>query len=460
MTTYSFTKEKTWQEKLIDQVLNNNKKSFRISLKVYGELLVRKGNRWIKNTEPVPMQRLSEERALTDVLKAYYFKKNPDTGRCRGYDSIAANRGNTLIVTTKDIVDIFGTLIPEYSILQLDGNTNIVAQCQLLNGDVAIPNDYTLDDFVAPKDEVLDFDVILVSTQAQLNFYYDTIDNTTSAKSKDDNYSSCLVGHGLLNYETGETNLVGWTVKDMDRPLSYLSGVTIPKDIPSMNFIVSDYLSTIQNVKEETTPIINNGGSNKAIWKAFCLDIAQLELCGKFPEMQVVSFLDNLSKQIKIASDCSVEEYWSSRFFGVKKLKGSSKIDTKLDSFKKFISSPKSSWTQLYFTTEDWILWELFSVSRDDVRDVQDHRLYGHGGSDILGGKDRTDSAHQALNFLRIMLLFGISINFSRRFSAIEAFEWAAENIAVKCAAIDQIDRLDILSDKKVKLALKSYIYS
>jgi hypothetical protein len=460
MTTYAFAQVKTWQEKLIDQVLASDKKSFRISLKVRGELLVRKGNRWIKNTNPVTMQRLSEERALTDVLKAYYFKKNPDTGRCRGYDSIAANRGNTLIVTTKDIVDIFGTLIPEYSILQLDGNTNIVAQCQLLNGDVTIPNDYTLDDFVAPKDEVLDFDVILVSTQAQLNFYYDTIDNTTSAKSKDDNYSSCLVGHGLLNYETGETNLVRWTVKDMDRPLSYLSGMTIPKDIPSMNFIVSDYLSTIQNVKEETTPIINNGGSNKAIWKAFCLDITQLELCGKFPEMQVVSFLDNLGKQIKIASDCNVEEYWSSRFFSTKKVKGSSKIDTKLNSFKKFICSPKSSWTQLYFTAEDWILWELFSVSRDDVRDVQDHRLYGHGGSDILGGKDRADSAHQALNYLRIMLLFGISINFSRRFSAIEAFEWATENIAVKCAAIDQIDRLDILSDKKVKLALKSYIYS
>jgi hypothetical protein len=460
MTTYAFTQVKTWQEKLIDQVLTSDKKSFRISLNVYGELLVRKGNHWTKNTDPIPMQRLSEERALTDVLKSYYFKKNPDTGRCRGYDSIAANFGNTLIVTTKDIVDIFGTLIPAYSILQLNGNTNLVAQCQLLNGDVAIPNDYTLDDFVAPKDEVLDFDVILVSTQAQLNFYYDTIDNTTSAKSKDDNYSSCLVGHGLLDYETGETDLVRWTVKDMDRPLSYLSGVTIPKDIPSMNVIVSEYLSTIQNVREETTPIINNGGSNKAIWKAFCLDITQLELCGKFPEMQVVSFLDNIGKEIKIASDCNVEEYWNSRFFGLKKPKGSSKIDTKLDSFKKFICSPKSSWSQLYFTTEDWILWELFSVSRDDVRDVQDHRLYGHGGSDILGGKDRAESAHQALNFLRIMLLFGISINFNRRFSAIEAFEWAAENIAVKCSAIDQIDRLDILSDKKVKLSLKSYIYS
>jgi len=461
MTTIPFLQKKTWKESLIEKAKNSTEKSYRISLDVYGELLTQKGNRWVKNTKPVPMQRLSEDRAKTDVLKAYYFKKNPDTNRCRGYDHVAANQGNTLIITTKKIVDIFGNVIEAWSILQLNGNTNLVAQCQLLNGEVAIPNDYTLDEFVAPKEEKLDFEVILISTQAELNFYYDTIDNTTSSKSKDDNYSSCLVGHGLLNYETGETNLVSWTTKDMDRPFSYLANQTVPKDIPSMNVTVTEYLDVIKNVREETIHLINNGGSKKAIWKAFCLDISQLELSGKFPQLQVTSLFDNLSTQIKIASDCNVEEYWSSRFFGVKKQKrGSSRINTKLDSLKKFICSPKSCWSQLDFTAEDWILWELFSVSRDDVRDVQDHRLYGHGGCDILGGKDRDDSAHQALNFLRIMLLFGISINFSRRFSAIEAFEWASEKISPKFAAIDLVDRLDILSDKKVKLALKAKIYS
>jgi hypothetical protein len=460
MTTIPFLQKKNWKESLIEQAKNTTEKSFRVSLNVYGELLAQKGNRWVKNTEPVPMQRLSEDRAYTDVLRAYYFKKNPDTNRCRGYNHVAANRGNDLIITTKKIVDIFGNVIEAWSILQLNGNTNLVAQCQLLNGEVAIPNDYTLDEFIAPKGEKLDFDVTLVSTQAELNFHYDTIDNTTSSKSKDDNYSSCLVGHGLLNYETGETDLVSWTTKDMDRPLSYLVDQTVPKDIPSMNIIVTEYLNVIKNVREETTSIVNNGNSNKAIWKAFCLDISQLELSKKFPQLQVTSFLDNLSTQIKIASDCNVEEYWSSRFFGIKLPKGSSKIGTKLNSFRKFICSPKSSWVQLCLTAEDWILWELFSVDRDSVRDIQDHRLYGHGGCDILGGKDRKDSAHQALNFLRIILLFGISINFNRRFSATEAFEWAAENIAVKCSAIDQVDRLDILSDKKVKSALKSYIYS
>lgn len=157
----------------------------------------------------------------------------------------------------------------------------------------------------------------------------------------------------------------------------------------------------------------------------------------------------------------NVEEYWDSKFFSVKKKpRGSSIIDTKLTNFNKFVCSPKSSWTQLSFTIEDWILWELFSVTRDDIRDAQDHRLYGHGGGDILAGSDRTDDAHQALNFLRTMLLYAISIDFKKRFTAIKAFEWAEENICTKFAAVDQVDRLDILADKKVKLALKSHIYS
>ena len=193
MKTISFTKQKTWQEKLIDQVVNTEEKSFKTKLKIFGELLIRKGNRWVKDTDPVTMQRDSSKRAKTDVLDAYYFKKNPSTDRCRGYDRVAANMGNTLIVTTKDIVDIFGVKIPAFSILQLNGNTNLVAQCQLLNGDIPIPNDYQLSDFTASKDEELDFDVMVISNQADYNFYYKIIDNTVSAKSKDDNYSSCLV---------------------------------------------------------------------------------------------------------------------------------------------------------------------------------------------------------------------------------------------------------------------------
>lgn len=460
MTTFAFTKQKTWQEKLIDQVVNTEKRSFKIKLKVYGELLVRKGNLWVKNTQPVTMQRDSSKRAKTDILDAYYFKKNPNTDRCRGYDQVSANLGNSFIVTTKDIIDTFGVKIPAYSILQLNGNTNLVAQCQLLNGDISIPNGYQLNNFIAPKDEEYDFDVIVIGNQADYNFYYKSIDNTVSAKSKDDNYSSCLVGHKLLNYETGETDLISWVTKEMDRPLSYLNLSTVPKDIPEMNKIFSEYKEEIINVKEETSPIVNNSGSHKAIWKAFCLDISRLELSGKLSSLQLSSLLDNLGKEIVKASDKNIEEYWNNKFFGIKKRRGSSIIDTTLTSFSKFVCSPKSSWTQLSFTIEDWILWELFSVTRDDIRDAQDHRLYGHGSGDVLGGKDRVDVAHQSLNFLRTIFLFANSIEFGRRFTAIEAFEWAEKNICTKFAAIDQVDRLDILADKKVKLALKSHIYA
>lgn len=460
MATFSFTKQKTWQEKLIDQVVNTKEKSFKIKLKIFGELLIRKGNRWVKSTDPVTMQRDSSKRAKTDVVDAYYFKKNPDTDRCRGYDRVAANMGNTLIVTTTDIIDTFGVKIPAFSILQLDGNTNLVAQCQLLNGDISIPNNYQLSDFTASKDEELNFDVIIIKNQADYNFYYKITDNTISAKSKDDNYSSCLVGHKLLNYETGETNLVAWVTKEMDRPLSYLNLSAVPKDIPEMNKVFSEYKEEILNVREETSLIVNNSGSNKAIWKAYILDISRLELSKKLPSLQLTSLLDNLKKEITKASDSNIEEYWNNKFFGIKKKRGSSIIDTKLTNFNKFVCSPKSSWTQLNFTIEDWILWELFSVTRDDIRDAQDHRLYGHGGGDILGGKDRNDVAHQALNFLRTMFLYANHINFQSRFTAIEAFEWAEENVCTKFAAVDQVDRLDILADKKVKLALKSYIYS
>jgi len=460
MATISFTKQKTWQESLIDQVVNTEEKSFKIKLKIFGELLIRNGNRWVKNTNPVTMQRDSSKRAKTDVVDAYYFKKNPNTDRCRGYDRVAANMGNTLIVTTKDIVDTFGVKIPAFSILQLNGNTNLVAQCQLLNGDIPIPNDYQLSDFTASKDEELDFDVMVISNQADYNFYYKIVDNTVSAKSKDDNYSSCLVGHKLLNYETGETDLITWVTRAMDRPLSYLNLCAVPKDIPEMNKIFSEYKEVIVNVREKTSPIINNGGSNQSVWKAFCLDLSKLELSGKLSPLQLSSLLDNLGKEITQASDKNVEEYWNNKFFGIKKKRGSSIIDTKLGNFNKFVCSPKSSWTQLSFTIEDWILWELFSVTRDDIRDAQDHRLYGHGGGDILGGKDRTDVAHQSLNFLRTLLLYANHINFKSRFTAIKAFEWAEENICTKFAAVDQVDRLDILADKKVKLALKSHIYA
>lgn len=76
-----------------------------------------------------------------------------------------------------------------------------------------------------------------------------------------------------------------------------------------------------------------------------------------------------------------------------------------------------------------------------------------------MGGKNRKDSSYQSLNFLRILYLYALTLKPSRRFTAQEAFEWASDTLCKKCAAIDQVDRLDILSDKKVKSSLKEYIY-
>ena len=101
----------------------------------------------------------------------------------------------------------------------------------------------------------------------------------------------------------------------------------------------------------------------------------------------------------------------------------------------------------------------MFPVTREILQNAQDQRVYGHGGKDTLGGKNRRDSSYQSLNFLRIMYLYAYTLKPSRRFSATEAFEWASESFCKKCAAIDQVDRLDILSDKKVKSSLKEYIY-
>ena len=101
----------------------------------------------------------------------------------------------------------------------------------------------------------------------------------------------------------------------------------------------------------------------------------------------------------------------------------------------------------------------MFPVTREILQNAQDQRLYGHGGKDILGGKNRKDSSYQSLNFLRILYLYALTLKPSRRFTAIEAFEWAEEKICTKFAAVDQVDRLDILSDKKVKSSLQEYIY-
>lgn len=455
--------EKTWQEKLVEQVKSTKERSFNIKLRMYEDLLIKEGeNLFKKNTTPISMQRLSAGRDVTDVFKTHYKKIDPDTGRYVGYDHVSSNMGNVLVVTDKDITDRFGNFYPAYSILHINGNTNLVLQCNLLNGKVSVPEDYTLDEFVAPQGEKLDFHVIVCSTKGQLSRYYGNIDNTANAKSKGDNYTSCLVGHNLLDCETGKTDLVHWTTKDMDRPLAYLAVRSIPKDIDEMDDILKDYLDVLKKVRKETTNIVNHGGSNSAIWKAFMMDITKLEIDGKINPLICDSLFASLKNEISSISDKNVMEYWDGRFFsGKRKKKTDSKIQTQIKTFREYIKSARCNIFQLNFTFQDWILWELFSIGRNLEPECQAYRIYGHQGNDILGMKGSRECAgHQALNFLRLILLYCIANGFANRFEIIDVFEWASENGVNSCTAIGTIDRLDLLGDMKVRLALKAKIYS
>ena len=229
--------------------------------------------------------------------------------------------------------------------------------------------------------------------------------------------------------------------------------------VSDLNKIVSPLLPIIQDVREETASIVKWGKNKKAIFKAFCLDLTSLEFNGQVSSIDTEELLKKVEEKINVIADSSVQDYWNTRFFATKPSKGSSKIDTSIKSFAQYVTSTKSSWTQLQFTMDDYILWELFSVNNDDIRDAQDQRIYGHAGKDMLGGKDRLDAKYQSLNYLRTLYLYSNTFNFTKRFSAIDAFDWASENIAPAYAAIDEHQRLELISGKKIKAALKGKIY-
>jgi len=448
-----------WKQDLLGRV-SQGEKSFRISLKIFGEALTKSNaNNWTKAIDAAFCQRPSAKRAVSDVIRPFYFKINPDTGRCWGFDLIIANFTNVLVVPLKDIQDPFGNMILTNHIYQVDGNTGLVAQTQIANDMVDLPKSYVKEDFLAKIDDTLDFDVIAVSSYAEIDKFYEVLDNTMSAKSKDDNYGSVLVGNNLMNYETGKTDLVQWTTSGMDSPLNLVVGQTIPKPVSSLNKIISPLLPILQEVREETASIVKWGKSRQAIFKAFCLDLTSLEFSGQVSSKDTEELLKTVEEKINIIADSSVQDYWNARFFATRSSKGSSKINTSIKSFPQYVTSTSSSWTQLEFTMDDYILWELFSVDNDDIRDAQDQRIYGHGGKDILGGKDRTDAKYQALNYLRTLYLYSSTFNFTKRFSAIDAFDWASENIAPAYAAIDEHKSIDNLCKKKIKAALKGKIY-
>ena len=111
----------------------NDEKSFILQLPVYNGLLKKEGNTYKKNTIPVTLQRNSEERDETDIYRTYFLAKD-SRGRYRGYNSLAANRGNMIVAPTKDFYDCFGNLVTAWDPLQMDGNTLLVLVSNIKNG--------------------------------------------------------------------------------------------------------------------------------------------------------------------------------------------------------------------------------------------------------------------------------------------------------------------------------------
>ena len=100
-----------WKTNIVDRI-DDGEKNFRVSLKIFGEALTRsRGGNWAKDISAVTSQRVSKKRALTDVIRPFYFKINPDTGICWGYDHIIANMSNVLVVPLVDMKDTFGNLL-------------------------------------------------------------------------------------------------------------------------------------------------------------------------------------------------------------------------------------------------------------------------------------------------------------------------------------------------------------
>ena len=87
-----------------------------------------------------------------------------------------ANLINVLVVPLKDIQDPFGNVILANHIYQVDGNTGLVAQTQIANDMVDLPKSYVKEDFLAKINDTSDFDVIAVSSYAEIEKYYDVLE--------------------------------------------------------------------------------------------------------------------------------------------------------------------------------------------------------------------------------------------------------------------------------------------
>ena len=447
----------------------NGEKSFWLKLPVYNGLLKKEGNNYKKNTIPVTLQRNSEERDETDIYRTYLLAKD-SKGRYRGYNSLAANRGNMIVVPTKDFYDCFGNLIKAWIPLQMDGNTLLVLISNIANGLITLPKDYSVSDFIPDKDEEHSYEIVLLDCNDEYETIYETIDHSTAGKSKSDNYTSVLGGYGLLDVTTGKSDLVKWTQSDMDRPLGLVDNNAVSKKVPEMAKTFKQYQEIIENVDERTSSIVYNSGSWNAVFRALCLDMTSLSRLS-LGFIKYSDFLDSLVKEIKEISNQDVEDYWQHRLFPLKTTRNSSKINCQLKDkdFSKYIRSNYADVFKMKLTAVDWFTWELFSIDSSESNayyQVNDKVLYVKGGSDILGGKDRTMHMYKELNFLRMVFIYGMMNSIDKAFNIQTLFEWVTDNLGINLDNFSTHSDFEKLGNVKKKgrpvaprITLKKYIY-
>lgn len=455
---------------LAKQMHEENKKSFDIQIPFYDGLVEERGNFYHKVLVPVTLQRNSAERAEGDIYRTFFLQKD-ENGRYVLYNHEAANRGNMIVIPTTDFTDKFGNTIKAWTPMQMNGNTLIVTLCKLLNGELDIPKDYTLEDCLPGRDETLKYEIVLFSGNGEYNRIYREIDHTASGKSKNDNYTSVLNGFGYLDATTGKSNLTAWLLSDMDGPISLIDNNPVPKDAEPMADVVKPYLPVFENVPSITGQIVNNGSTYSKIYRALCVDMTAAHMNGKAPYFE--EFLNQLVSEIKIIKDSNVEEYWQDKLFGRGKVRNGSTINWQGEkNFSSWIRNRVADVWKLRLTAIDWILWELFYIERDTGKyaDVCDYNIYVNGGANILGSKNRNEHMYKELNFLRLVFIYAMQNGLKKSFTLEDLNEWCDNtdefNYPRNCYLSCANDLIKLGSIKKtgphtaLRSILKDYIYS
>ena len=413
---------------LAEEMSENGETSKDFYFPVYNGLIQKRINRYIKTIEPVPLQRKSPGRTLKDIFNPFFLQKD-SFGRYVLYNHDAANRGNLIVVSTTDFIDSFGETVKAWHPYQMNGNTLIVLITEILNGEVPLQKNvsYKISDLVPEEDEELKYELCVISSNDDLNRIYDGIDNTSSSKSKADNYTSCLGGFGLMNVTTGESDLIKWAQSEMDGPISLIDNRVVPKKVHDMAKAIKPYLPVIKNLGKNTEKIISNSGKWKRVFCALCLDITAYKLTRVYDMFKVDSFMEKVNQSIiEMEKEGDIEKYWHKKLFPAdRRENGGSRIEWKgKKSFSEWIRHPQADLFQLELKPYDWLTWELFSLKAEVGSRIREMDIYVKGGGETAGD-DRLQHQYKELNFLRLVFIYAMTEGEENRLKVSQLIEWA-----------------------------------